>query len=242
MLGRFGKSCVCIARRSSFLVLVASLAILMPRLASAADKTKDVETINNAATVLQAMLSSDQVPKDVLPKADCIIVLPNVKKAGFGIGGTGGRGPMSCRTGKDFTGKWSAPAMYTVGGASIGMQIGGSSSDFVLLLLTPKAVGAVLKGKTKLGHDATVAAGPSGATSAGTVSGSDILSYGRAKGLFAGMSLGGADLSPDDDANNRLYGKAITAKDIVLENAVKPPAGTQNFDTLLNTKIPKSSK
>lgn len=241
MLSRCGKPCAWIVRRSLPFVLATMLVMLLMLPASGADKAKDIETINDAATVLQAMLSSDQVPKDVLSKADCVVVLPNVKKAGFGIGGTGGRGPLSCRTGKGFSGKWSAPAMFTIGGASIGLQIGGSSSDFVLLVVTQKAVDSLLKGETKLGRDATATAGPVGATSVGAIGESDILTYAQAKGLFAGTSLGGAELTPDDDANKRLYGKEISAKDIVLGNAVQPPAG-ENFVSLLNTKAPTRSK
>jgi SH3 domain-containing YSC84-like protein 1 len=130
----------------------------------------------------------------LLLTADCVLILPNVKKFGFGIGGSGGRGPLLCRTGQNFKGKWSAPAMYSVGGASVGLQVGGSSSDFVLLLMDAKVVNQVLNGKTKMGTDATAAAGP-GATAA-SASDADILTYGRAEGLFAGVSLGGATVNP----------------------------------------------
>ena len=219
--------------------LVSLILIILP--AWAGDKEKDEETLQNAGKVLQEMLKSDSVPSGVLAKADCVIVLPDVKKVGFGIGGSGGRGPMLCRSGSKFEGTWSAPAMYTIGGASFGLQIGGSSTDFVLLLMDSKAVDAVLNGKTKLGRDATAAAGPSGATSTGTVGGSDILTYGRASGLFAGMSLGGATLDPDDDANNRLYGKSITVQEIVRGGTVHTPAGGTPLVSLLNGKIAKHS-
>ena len=206
-----------------------------------ADKAKDEETLRNAATVLQAMIDSKSVPMDVLARANCIIVLPSVKKFGFGVGGSGGRGPMSCRGGKNFTGKWSAPAMYSIGGASVGLQIGGSSTDFVLLVMSQKGVDAMVEGKTKLGSDATAAAGPSGATTAGAVGGTDVLTYGRASGLFAGVSLGGATLSSDDDANQRLYGGPMTAKDILFGTAVKTPPGGQPLISLLDTKVAKHS-
>jgi lipid-binding SYLF domain-containing protein len=222
------------------LVISISLALfILP--AWGADKSKDEETLRNAATVLQGMIDDNNVPQDVLARADCVIVLPNVKKFGFGVGGSGGRGPMTCRTGKNFSGKWASPAMYTIGGASVGLQVGGSSTDFVLLIMSQKGVDAILQGKTKLGRDATAAAGPSGATSAGTVGGSDILTYGRASGLFAGMSLGGATLQPDDDANQRLYGKPITAKELVTGATVKTPAGGTALISLLDTKIAKHS-
>jgi lipid-binding SYLF domain-containing protein len=206
-----------------------------------ADKSKDEETLGKAAAVLQGMIDSKSVPSDVLARANCVIVLPSVKKFGFGVGGSGGRGPMVCRAGKNFSGRWSAPAMYTIGGASVGLQVGGSSTDFVLLIMSQKGVDAMLQGKSKLGSDATAAAGPSGATTAGTVGGTDVLTYGRASGLFAGMSLGGATLQADDDANKRLYGKAVTATEIVIENSVKTTLGGQALDSLLNTKVAKHS-
>jgi SH3 domain-containing YSC84-like protein 1 len=207
--------------------------------AFAADKASDEETLRNATTVLQAMLATKDVPADVLAKADCVIVLPSVKKFAFGVGGTGGRGPMTCRGGKNFSGRWSAPAMFSIGGASAGFQIGGSSTDFVLLVMAPAAVDKVLGGKTKVGSDMTAAAGPSGATSAGSVGGADILTYGRAKGLFAGMSLSGASLAPDSDANQRLYEKDVSARDIVLANGAKATPGGQSLVSLLDSKVPK---
>lgn len=215
--------------------LILSMTVLLVQLAWGGDRQKDEETLKNSATLLQEMLDAKNVPSDLIAKADCVIVLPNVKKFGIGIGGSGGRGAMSCRLGSDFKGKWSAPAMYTVSGVSAGLQVGGSSSDFVLLVMADKAVEAVLNGKTKLGRDATAAAGPSGAT-ASSVGGSDILTYGRAKGLFAGVSMGGATLDPDDDANKRLYGKEISARAIVRENAVQATSGGQPLATLLNSK------
>ena len=198
------------------------------------DKSKDEDTLSKSATVLKDMLHADSIPKETLAQANCIVILPNVKKAGFIVGGTGGRGAMTCRSGNNFRGKWSAPAMYTITGASFGLQVGGSSTDFVILVMSKKGVEAVLQGATKFGNDATVAAGPTGATTAGTVGGSDMLTYGRAKGIFAGMSLGGATLSADNDANQRLYGKSCTPKDIVLENAVNPTPAGQNLVSLLS--------
>lgn len=213
------------------LLLVSFLLTVIPMFA--ASNSKDEETLQNAATVLQAMLSSKDIPHSVLNKADCIVILPNVKKFAIGIGGTGGRGPMSCRQGKNYNGKWSAPAMYNIGGASAGFQLGGTSTDFVLLIMAPTAVDKVLDGKVKVGQDATAAAGP-GATTGGGVGGADILSYARAKGLFAGVSLNGATLSPDQDSNKRLYGKDLSARDIVTGTAVKPTAGGQGLVSSLN--------
>lgn len=203
-----------------------------------ASKNKDEETLTHAVTVLQAMLSSNAVPAGLLRKAECVIVLPGVKKFGFGVGGSGGRGPMLCRTGKNFSGKWSAPAMYTIGGVSAGLQVGGSSTDYVLLVVSQKGVDVLLKGKTKLGDEATAAAGPSGATASDI--GSDIVTYGRAKGLFAGVSLGGATLEPDQDANKRLYGKDLAADEIVIKNTVPTPAAGRPLVSLLNSKTAKT--
>ena len=226
--------------KTAVLCLLTSLLLIFSTLpVRAADKGSDEETLRNATTVLQAMLASKDVPADVLAKADCVIVLPSVKKFAFGVGGTGGRGPMSCRGGKNFSGRWSAPAMFSIGGASAGFQIGGSSTDFVLLIMAPAAVDKVLTGKTKVGSDMTAAAGPSGATSAGSVGGADILTYGRAKGLFAGMSLSGASLDPDSDANQRLYGKPIGAREIVRGKDVATPAGGEPLVSLLESKAPK---
>jgi lipid-binding SYLF domain-containing protein len=215
------------------------LVILLILPAWAGDKEKDEETLKNAAAVLQEMLNDKNIPSGVIAKADCVIVLPNVKKFGVGVGGSGGRGPMSCRAGKDFRGKWSAPAMLSVSGVSAGLQVGGSSTDFVLLVMAEKGVEAVLKGKTKLGRDATAAAGPSGATTGGAVGGSDMLTYGRAKGLFAGTSMGGATLEQDHDANKRLYDKAISAREIVRGNVVQTTPGGQPLVSLLNSKTAK---
>ncbi len=213
------------------------LAWVLPCLAG--DKEKDEETFKNATTVLEGMLSGNVVPADVLGKADCVLVLPNVKKFGIGIGGSGGRGAMSCRTGKGFDGKWSAPAMYKIGGVSAGLQVGGSSTDYVVLVMSQKGLDAIMKGKMKMGADATAAAGPSGATSASTA---DMYTYGRAKGLFAGVSLGGATLEEDKDANKRLYGKAVEAQEVVINNSQPAPEAGKALVNLLDTKAAKKGK
>jgi len=235
------KSPALLIKKLMYLFVSPILIVIFIVPACGADKAKDEETLKNATTVLQGMIDSKNVPTDVLARANCIIVLPSVKKFGFGVGGSGGRGPMICRQGKNFSGRWSAPAMYTIGGASFGLQVGGSSTDFVLLIMSQKGVDAVLKGKTKLGNEATAAAGPSGATHAGTVGGTDILTYADASGLFAGTSLGAATLEPDNDANQRLYDKTLTAKEILLGNAVKPTVAGKQLIALLNTKVAKHS-
>jgi lipid-binding SYLF domain-containing protein len=223
--------------KTGLLTSLLLISFLLP--VRADDASKDEETLGNAATVLQAMLDAKSVPSDLLAKADCVIVLPSVKKGAFIVGGIGGRGPMTCRGGKNFSGRWAAPAMFSIGGASIGMQVGGTARDFVLLVMSPRAVDKVLDGKTKLGSDMAVAAGP-GATTTGAVGGADILSYAQTSGLFAGMSISGASLSPDDDANQRLYGTAV-ARDIVIGGKVKTTAGGKRLVSLLNTKVPKHS-
>jgi SH3 domain-containing YSC84-like protein 1 len=153
-------------RQGAFSCLLISLAILLAAPAWSSDKEKDEETLKNAAEVFHEVVSGDSVPPELLAKADCVIVLPGVKKVGLGVGGSGGRGAMSCRSGEKFAGRWSAPAVYSMGGASVGLQAGASSTDFVLLVMNDKGIDAVLADKTKLGSDATAAAGPSGATAA----------------------------------------------------------------------------
>jgi lipid-binding SYLF domain-containing protein len=222
-------------------LLTGLLAVLFILPAFGADEKKDEETLKNAATVLLDMVNGGNIPSNILAQADCIIVLPNVKKVGFGIGGSGGRGAMSCRGGDKFNGKWSAPAMYSIGGASVGFQAGATSTDFVLLVTTEKGVKAVLEDKTKLGSDATAAAGPGATAQASSVGGVDVYTYARAKGLFAGVSLEGATLHPDKDANERIYGKPTPARDIVRGNAVKTPGAGQPLVSLLDSKVPTHS-
>jgi len=222
---------------SCLITLTIVLLLFVPTFA--ADKQKDEETLRNANLLLQDMLNSKDISPDALSKANCVLILPGVKKFGFGVGGSGGRGPLLCRRGEKFDGKWSAPAMFSIGGASIGLQVGGSSTDFVLLLMNPKVVNQILTGKTKMGTDATAAAGP-GATAA-EASDADILTYGKAKGVFAGVSLGGATVEPDNDANHRLYNQTITATDIVRGNAVKASGEGASLVAALDSKLAKHS-
>ena len=216
--------------------LLASIALLMVTLpAWGASKSDDEQTIRNATTVLQAMVSSNDIPKSVLEKADCIMILPSVKKFAVGIGGTGGRGPLVCREGSGFSGKWSPPAMYGIGGASAGFQVGGKASDVVIAIIASGAVDKVLNGKVKVGSDVSAAAGPG--AQAGTLSNiADMLTYSRSSGLFAGASLDGASLDPDANANERLYSKTASAKDIV-SGGVKPTTAGQELVSLLDSKL-----
>src|SRR5271165_3047621 len=221
---------------SCFLTTLLLALLTLP--AWGADVDKDEETIRNATTVLRSMVASKDVSASTVAKADCIIVMPSVKKFAVGIGGTGGRGPMSCREGKDFTGKWSPPAMYTIGGASAGLQLGGTATDIVLLVMAPPTVDKVLDSKVKIGTDATAAAGP-GATATGTMGDANILTYSRTSGVFAGVSLNGATLNPDGDANQRLYGKAVSAREVVSGKDVTATPAGQSFVSLLDSKAGK---
>jgi len=219
---------------ASLLAFLTAVLLTLP--VWAASKADDEETIRNATTVLQAMVASKEVPPSVLAKANCIIILPSVKKFAVGIGGTGGRGPMTCR-GKN--GKWSPPAMYSIGGASAGLQIGGKSSDYVIAIMSSGAVDKVLNSKVKVGTDVSAAAGPGAQT--GTLDTSaDMLTYARSSGLFAGVSLDGASLDPDANANQRLYGKPVSAKEIVSGTGITATAAGQSLVTLLNSKATKS--
>ena len=206
----------------------------LPLLAYAQEKEE--QRVENAGTAMKEILNAaDSIPQNVLDKADCVVVLPSVKKFAIGIGGSYGRGVMTCRGGKDFQGKWGAPTMMALEGASAGLQLGGEATDFVLLLMNSKAASGILTSKVKLGGDASAAAGPVGRTASAETDATlkaDILSYSRAKGAFAGISLSGSTLRPDNDANKNLYGKKIEAKDIVLEGTVTPP---QSAATLLST-------
>ncbi len=218
--------------------LIATLFLILTTLPLFGDtKADDEQTIRNATAVLQAMLASKDVPPSVVAKADCIIILPSVKKFAVGVGGSGGRGPMSCRSGANFAGKWSPPAMYSVAGASAGLQIGGSSTDYVLLLMAPKAVEAIVNGKSKIGSDVSAAAGPSGATA--STGSADVLTYSRAKGLFAGVSLDGSTLDPDSNANQRIYDKPTSVHAIVRDSVVKPTPAGQALMTELDSKLAK---
>ena len=197
---------------------------------------KEEERVENSGTVMKEILNApDSIPQSVLDKADCVVVLPSVLKAAFIFGGSYGRGVMTCRGGKDFHGKWGAPTMMALEGGSAGLQIGGEATDFVLLLMNSRSASGILASKFKLGADASAAAGPVGRDASAETDATlraDILSYSRARGAFAGVSLEGSTLRPDNDANKNLYGKKIQAKEIVLDGAVKAPPSA---GTLLST-------
>jgi len=203
---------------------------------------KEEERVENAGKVMQEILNApDSIPQSVLDKADCVVVLPSVVKFAIGIGGSYGRGVMTCRGGKDFKGKWGAPTMMALEGGSAGLQLGGQATDFVLLLMNSRSANAILTSKVKLGGDASAAAGPVGRTASADTDvtmRAEVLSYSRARGLFAGISLEGSTLRPDNDANKNLYGKQLEAKDIVFTGNVQAPPSASTLITTLDKASP----
>ena len=203
-----------------------------------AQKKQD-ERLANSATVMQVILSGDKgLPTSILDKADCIVVFPSVKKIAIGIGGSYGRGVMVCRTGEKKNGSWGAPAMYKLDQGSIGVQLGSTATDFVLVVMNERGAEQILNGKTKLGGNAAAAAGPTGAAANGYNADAmkvDVLTYSRTKGLFAGISLEGASMETDDEANKAVYGKPATAKQIIDGGETVPPAGKALVDLLDKT-------
>jgi lipid-binding SYLF domain-containing protein len=192
-----------------------------------ADDTKETDRVENAGKVMTEILNvPDDIPQDVLNKAYCVVVLPSVLKAAFIVGASYGRGVMTCRGGANFEGPWGAPTMMALEGGSFGLQIGGEATDFVLLLMSDRSAKGILTSKVKLGGDASAAAGPVGRTASAATDATmraEILSYSRARGAFAGVSLEGSTLRPDNDANKKLYGREVNADAVVLKGAVKPP-------------------
>jgi lipid-binding SYLF domain-containing protein len=215
---------------------------LMSATATFAANEHEQDRVREAGTVLKEILNiPDDIPRDLLNKAECVIILPSVKKGAFGIGGSYGRGVMVCRSGAHYKGRWGAPALYALEGVSFGFQLGGQATDFVLLVMNAKGAESLLYSKVKLGADASAAAGPKGRTAEGAtdiVMSAEILSYSRNKGLFAGVSLEGSTLRSDGSANENLYGKKLSAKEVIREGKVGVPACAHELDSLLNTKSP----
>jgi len=211
---------------------------------AAAKSNKEVERLENCGEVLKEILDiPDNLPTDLLNDAECVIIFPSVKKLAFGVGGSYGRGAIVCRSGAHFTGPWGPPAMFALEGANIGFQLGGQATDFVLLVMNPKGAESVLKSKVKLGGDASAAAGPKGRTAAAQtdiVMKAEILTYSRSRGLFAGISLEGSTLRQDNGANENLYGRKLTAEDIVRAHKVGTPAAGQKLVALLNRQSPNN--
>ncbi len=228
-----------------FAALLAAFAILAGPLAAAKDDNKsETDRLENCALVMKEIMDiPDNIPQDLIDKAECIIVYPSVIKGAFIVGVSGGRGAMTCRTGEHFTGPWSAPTMMALEGASVGFQIGGQATDFVLLVMNPRGARAILSSKVKLGADASAAAGPKGrnAEAATDVTmRAEVLTYSRARGLFAGISLAGSTVRPDNGANQKLYGKKLEGKDIIFKGVVAVPPSGQKMVAYLNQKSPKN--
>ena len=223
-------------------VLLVLLAILSSS-AFAADPEKDVNRLENSGTVLKEILDvPDDIPQDLLDKADCVVVFPSVLKAAFIVGGSYGRGAMSCRQGEDFRGSWGAPTMMALEGGSFGFQIGGEATDFVLLVMNERGASGILASKVKLGADASVAAGPVGRTASAETDATlraDILSYSRSRGAFIGVSLEGSTVRPDNGANKQIYGQEIPARGIVLSGRVAIPPAAKRMVATLDSKTPR---
>jgi lipid-binding SYLF domain-containing protein len=226
------------AKRIIAVVILLSVATLC-----ASAENKEAKRVENAGQVMQEILNvPDNIPESLLNKAHCVIVLPSVIKFAIGIGGNYGRGVMTCRSGANFQGPWGAPSMMALEGGSFGLQLGGQATDFVLLVMNDRGAKGILTGKVKLGADASAAAGPKGRDAAAATDvtlRAEILSYSRSRGLFAGISLEGSTLRPDNGANKVLYGKEIPAQDIVLGKAVRPPQSAKLLLTTLDKKSPK---
>jgi lipid-binding SYLF domain-containing protein len=209
-----------------------------------ADDRKESGRLENCGVVTQEIMDiPDDIPQDLIDKAYCVIVYPSVVKAAFIFGASYGRGAMTCRSGEHFNGPWSAPTMMALEGGSFGLQIGGQATDFVLLIMNGRGANSVLSSKVKLGADASAAAGPKGRNAEASTDvtlRAEIFSYSRARGLFAGISLAGSTVRPDNTANERLYKKSVSPQDVVFKGVVPVPASAQKFVSYLNKKSPKN--
>jgi SH3 domain-containing YSC84-like protein 1 len=223
---------------------VAGLSLLALLALPAFGQDKEEDRVKNSGTVMKEIMNiPDNIPQSVIDKADCVVVLPSVLKLAFGIGGSYGRGVMTCRSGASFHGPWSAPTMMALEGGSFGLQLGGEATDFVLLLMSARSASSILSSKVKLGGDVSAAAGPVGRSASAETDvtmRAEILSYSRARGLFGGISLDGSTLRPDNDANKKLYGKEVAAKDIVFNKAVPAPPGAEVLLSTLTKRSPKN--
>src|ERR1700719_1970507 len=222
-------------------ILFAAMAIVAAA-ASASDESKDDDRLRNCGSVLKEILDvPDNIPQDLLDKADCVVVFPSVLKAAFIVGGSYGRGAMSCRQGQDFRERWGAPTMMALEGGSFGFQIGGEATDFVLLIMNERGASGILASKVKLGADASVAAGPVGRDLSAETDATlraDILSYSRARGAFAGIALEGSTIRPDGGANEKIYGRKIPPRQIVRSDTVAVPAAAEKLVSTLDARTP----
>src|ERR1700687_3381579 len=226
-----------------FMVVAACFTLIAGAL-SAKKMNKEEKRLENSGLVMQEILNvPDDIPADLLDKAQCVLVFPSVKKLAFGVGGDYGRGAMVCRTGEKFRGPGGAPAMYALEGASIGFQIGGEATDLVLLVMNDRGMESILSSKIKLGADASIAGGPKGRDASADTDAwmrAEILSYSRSRGLFAGVSLEGSTLRPGDEASGQVYGHAIKAKDIVRSETMGVPAPGRHLVNVLQKSAPRN--
>ena len=225
-------------------VSVFVMAIFLTCPTFAANESREQKRLEACGQVFKEIMDiPDGLPKDLLNKAECVIVIPSVLKFAFGVGGDFGRGAITCRTGQHFTGNWSSPALFALEGANIGFQLGGQATDFVLLVMNPRGANSILSSKVKLGGEASAAAGPKGRSAAADtdiIMRAEILSYSRSRGLFAGISLEGSTLRSDGSANRKLYGRSLTAREIVREGKAGVPASGLELVSLLNKQSPKN--
>ena len=223
-------------------MLVVCLALATATLCAA--KNKEQKRLENSGVVMQEIMNTpENIPQEVMENARCVVVFPSVLKAAFVIGASYGRGAMVCRTGKDFRGPWGAPAMYALEGGSVGFQIGGQATDLVLLIMNDRGASSILDSKVKLGADASVAAGPVGRDAAANTDAymrAEVLSYSRSRGLFAGISLEGSTLRPDNDATADVYGRKLTAREIVLGGNVRIPKSGRHLVAVLQKSAPRN--
>jgi lipid-binding SYLF domain-containing protein len=223
---------------------IAVCVVLSAGVVYAAKLNKEQKRLQECGVVMQEVLNvPDDIPKDLLEKAECVIVIPSVRKLAFGVGASYGRGAMVCRKGVKFNGSWGAPAMYALEGGSIGLQIGGEATDLILLVMNDRGMESILSSKVKLGADASVAGGPKGRDASAATDAwmrAEILSYSRSRGVFAGVSLEGSTLRPDDDASEQVYGRAIKAKDIVRSEKMSVPATGRRLVNTLQKSAPRN--
>ena len=227
--------------RKSILVVCLGLIATAPLFA---ENNKEQKRLENSGVVMQEIMNTpEDIPQQVIDKAECVIVFPSVLKAAFVVGASYGRGAMVCRTGTNFRGPWGAPAMYALEGGSVGFQIGGQATDLVLLIMNNRGASSILDSKVKLGGDASVAAGPVGRDAAANTDAymrAEILSYSRSRGLFAGISLEGSTLRPDDDATADVYGRKFTARQIVIDGEAKVPPSGRLLVSVLQKHSPRN--
>ena len=226
-----------------FLAMV--LAFLIPVGTALGAESAEAERLQKAADVINEIMGTPEkgIPGDLLNKAVCVAVIPSYKKAALGIGGAGGKGAIICRRGGN--GPWGAPSMFSTGGLSIGLQIGGSATDMVLVVMNSKGAMKLLQSKSKLGVDASVAGGPVGRTAQAATDlqlHAEILTYSRSRGAFAGVSLEGAVLKQDGDGNERLYGRKVEPKDILFKGAVGVPAAARSLVAAFTKYSPRGGE